>query len=133
METTSCNISIKRYRSVYKFLFSSTIRCEPLKGLVVYSDNYKCSVIFHWKKGSLEILGISYEKDGISIEDILKDISELSGVPVSEIRRLLRRLMRRTGYYTTSLRDLKDFIKQVDTIKREELIVSRVALVSSIA
>jgi len=98
----------------------------------VYSDSFRCSIIFHWRKGSLEILGISYERDGISIEDIIKDISELSGVPVPEIRKLLRKLMRKTGYFTTSLKDLKDFIKEVNAIKREELVVSKVQLVSSI-
>jgi len=103
-----------------------------MKGVIVYSDSYRCSVIFHWKKGSLEILGISYEVDCVSIDDIIKDISELSGVPALEIRRLLRRLMRRTGYYTTSLKDLKDFIRKIDGVKREEVIISRVQLVSSI-
>lgn len=99
---------------------------------MIYSDIYKCSTIFYWKGGALEILGISYEKDGITIDSVIRDISELSGVKEAEIRKLLRRLMRRTGYFTTSLKDLRDFIKQVDGMRREELVISRAALVSSI-
>ena len=101
-------------------------------GLIVYSDQYKCSTIFCWKRGCLEIVGISYMADGLLIDDIIKDISMYSGVDEEEIRKLLRKLMRRQGYFTTSLKDLEDFVKEITGMGREELVISRAAAVSNI-
>ncbi len=115
----------------FLFLIFPVFWCRSLKGFTVYSDIYKCSTIFYWKEGALEILGISYEKDGISIDEILRDISELSGVSVPEIKRLLRKLQRRSGYYYTTLKDLKDFIKDMET-GREEILEARVVALSRI-
>ncbi|MHA1589628.1 MAG: hypothetical protein ACTSVA_03360 [Candidatus Njordarchaeales archaeon] len=70
--------------------------------------------------------------DGLLIDDIIKDISMYSGVDEEEIRKLLRKLMRRQGYFTTSLKDLEDFVKEITGMGREELVISRAAAVSNI-
>jgi len=101
-----------------------------MKGVVVFSDIYACAVSFCWRRGCVTIRGLCYEHDGISIDEVIKDISTYSGVPEDEIKRLLRKMQRREGYYQTTLRELEAFARRIARETRAREAVARLALVS---
>jgi len=75
--------------------------------ILIVSDPYECSTTIVNSKYALKIVGISYLREGITLDDVIRDIAVLVGVDANAVKKKII-VMSRRGNYTLSLKDLAE-------------------------
>jgi len=73
--------------------------------ILIVSDPYECSTTIVNGRYMMKILGISYLRENITLDDVIRDIAMLIGADAEELKRKIMSLSRR-GNYIISLKEL---------------------------